>query len=388
LKKVFLILHTKSPNEVRANKFCTSLKKFGFQPYLVIRWAKNLPEVNDTTNKELITIGKDISSYLSYPVHFNPIWFRELEKNIKEIKPDLLIVREIILAIAVSKLGKKYNIPVIMDMAENYPEVMQGWKKYMDNPILRIIVKNLKYPYRVENASLPLMDGIITVCEEQRIRLFQEYNYPKDKIELVYNTPVLSWFDGVRIGPNIPPKIFTYNGFMTLDRNLDNLISGFAIASRENNNIKLIMAGSGETYDDLVKLTNEIGISDRVTFSGFYNQEMVKDIYSEMDIGILPYKTNKFINHTIANKFFDYMAVGKPLIVAKSTPMLRILDETQSGIAVNCDSPEIIADTILNINKFDLRKMSENGFKFSREKYNWEFDEVSLINFIEKYIKK
>ena len=99
----------------------------------------------------------------------------------------------------------------------------------------------------------------------------------------------------------------------------------------------------------------------------------------------MPYKNDEFINTTISNKMFDYMAMGKPMITSLAKPMQRIIKETQTGISVDCDSPKAIAEAILSIKELDIQNMSRNGIIFAKQKYNWQNDFANLASYIERF---
>jgi glycosyltransferase involved in cell wall biosynthesis len=321
------------------------------------------------------------------PVSLNPVWRKLIKDKIDEIRPDLIMPREIMLAEAASDIARAGNIPVIIDMAEHYPAAMKGWKKYSGNFIKRLFVHHLDIPELVERRSVQKSDGIITVCQEQNTRLNKEYGIPFENMAVVHNTPDLQWFDGVRKGPSNPPEVFAYHGYISGDRNLDVMIKAFIIAGKNNSDIAFTISGSfGEGYEELKSIASNSNVSDRIKFTGEYKHSQIKELYSEMDVGILPYKNNTFINHTLSNKLFDYLAVGKPVIVSEAAPMARVINETGAGIVADCSRPESLAEAILKIKDMPLDDISKKEMKASIEKYNWQVDSGNMVDFLNKYL--
>jgi hypothetical protein len=108
-------------------------------------------------------------------------------------------------------------------------------------------------------------------------------------------------------------------------------------------------------------------------------------LYSETDIGILPYTIDEFRNHTLPNKAFDYISCGKPIISSSLHPMKRLLDETQAGIYGDCSTPKGISELILAMYHANIEQMSNNGLNSFQETYNWQIDEKELLRFINTF---
>jgi glycosyltransferase involved in cell wall biosynthesis len=386
LKNVLYVWKSPYPWDPRIEKICKTLHSNNFDVNLLARWDGKQRENETIDGLNVIRVGYNLPTKFSAPLFSNPVWKKAISSAIKEFKPTLIMPREIMLAETCGKAGRKFGIPVLMDMAEHYPAAMKGWDKYYRNIVKRFAVHYLNVPERVERSCVGLMDGILTVSSELSKRLNDKYSYPFKKMQVIHNTPEKSWFDNVRIGSSVPPIEFAYHGYMTPDRNLDKMVKGFIIAAKTVPDIRLTVAGTGDTYETLLEIAQKSQYTDRIRFTGPYLHSEIDKLYSEMDIGILPFKNNEFINHIIANKFFDYLAAGKPMIVSQAKPMARLIEETKAGIAVDCNDENEIAQAIIKIREMDVKKFSENGRKAFLEKYNWDVDAKNMIEFINRII--
>lgn len=373
------------PWEVRIEKICTELADNGFETYVLCRWAQGQKKEEEYKNHYIIRAGYQKPNSFYIPVSYNPYWIKDISDVVKAIKPDVIIPREIMLSSACASIGHKNNIPVIYDIAEHYPAAMKGFPKYWEKIHLRLAVHYLKIPELTEKNTLKKADGIITITEELKNRFINKYHIPPEKIAIVSNTPNLDNFKNVRKGSSIPPRVFVYNGHITPDRNIENLIEGFILACKIQNDIELIIAGSGPKIETLHTKAKNSDFADRIKFTGYYQPEEIYQIYDKMDIGMLPFKNNEFINHIIANKFFDYMACGKPIICSKARPMKRIMDEVNFGLSIDCSKAENIRDAIIEIQNCPLDLFSKNALEFAEKKYNWKIDAKNLIDFIKKF---
>ena len=369
-KTILYVVNAKVPEEIRAEKICSSLANMGNRVIIACKWSGE-DLIRETKQGYLVCrIGKDKRLATCFPG--NPIWTNAINDLVHDFKPDIIICREMIPLLSCTQAAKGRNIPIILDMAEHYPAAMREWKKYSQNPLSRFFVHTLPLPELIESHAVKHADAIITVCEEQNQRLQSQYSYPKEALFIVHNTPEKSIFNDVIPRCNIPPITFGHHGYFTLERNLENLVLGFDIAAKRFPDITLLLAGTGETLEDVSRLVQTVSSRDRIHLTGPYKAKDLSDLYNRTDIGILPYAEQEFRQFTLPNKAFDYMACGKPIISSGLLPMKRLLDETGAGIYGPCSSPEDISLMIERMMEADIQTMSARGHQAFLSKYHWE----------------
>ncbi len=387
MKKILYIWKGAYPWDVRVDKICKSLVKANYNTTILCRWNNELLEKEEIEGLKIIRVGYKLKSSLTLPVPKNPIWQKSIQFTINDLKPDLIIVREIMLATDSAKVAKQKNIPIIMDMAENYPAAMKDWKKYRRTLLSKLLVHKLDIPEKVEKIAVKKMDGIITVCLEQNQRLISEYNYNSDKLCVVHNTPNIDQFPDYKTIFNNGKLVFGHHGFTTDEKSLVNFVKGFIKAYDNDKNIELHIAGDGESITELKELASKSIASEKIIFTGKYEHNDLNKILNTYDVGILPYQLSNFNNFTIHNKIFDFFAFGLPVFVSKTNPFVRMINETNAGITVNCEDIEEISRNILLFkNQYDLKKMGNNGRLAFINKYNWENDFNNLLNFLQRYL--
>lgn len=276
------------------------------------------------------------------------------------------------------KLAKKFNIPIIMDMAENYPAAMKLWKKYSNTFLKRLIYHKLDLPTWLERKSLKYMKGLIVVCDENGERVKDKYNY-KNKIVTIYNTPSKDFFDFKRFEVDKTYTTIGYHGYINSDRNLEKCL----LVGAKFKNFKFEIWGSGVLLEILKQ---KFADNKNIEFKGVYKIEQLKSIIKNTDIGLLPYSLNEHINNTISNKFFDYMACGIPVLTSKAKPMTKLIDENKIGYYCDFDSETEIFNVFSKLNEIEWKKLGENGFNTFQNEFNWENDKKKLKEFVEEYI--
>ena len=78
--------------------------------------------------------------------------------------------------------------------------------------------------------------------------------------------------------------------------------------------IAFTLIGSGDCYDDLVALRDELGLAGHVEFTGRAPDELVARIMSTADAGLSPDPKNPLNDVSTMNKTMEYMVFGLPVI--------------------------------------------------------------------------
>ena len=72
--------------------------------------------------------------------------------------------------------------------------------------------------------------------------------------------------------------------------------------------------GSGDEFDNLVQLRNELNLQKHVHFTGRVSDDDLKDLLSTADFGIAPDPKNPLNDVSTMNKMIEYMAMGLPIV--------------------------------------------------------------------------
>ena len=122
---------------------------------------------------------------------FNPAWIGAIWSTVKKTPADLILVRDIPLALTAILVGRWYNIPVLLDLAENYPAMLEDQRLYSPTSFIGRLMRHPGLAKIVEKTVLRLVDHIIVVVEESRDRLV-EMGLDPGRITIVTSTPARS----------------------------------------------------------------------------------------------------------------------------------------------------------------------------------------------------
>lgn len=178
-----------------------------------------------------------------------------------------------------------------------------------------------------------------------------------------------SFLTTTRLSPCI--KI-VYTGRLIALKNVAMAIKAFALAFRNNSNIRFTIVGDGPLRKTLEVLTQNLGMEGNINFAGAVTQLQVIEILGQSDIFLFP-----SLKEGGTWSLIEAMAVGLPVICIDSTGMHVITDET-CAIRISPEKAKNMtnkmADAISALaDSHELRqKMSDNACKRIASQFLWE----------------
>jgi glycosyltransferase involved in cell wall biosynthesis len=360
--------HNPERQDVRIRKFVTCLTAAGHEVTVISRTVR-----------------------LLYPsVLPNPAWFLHVLSAIRGRHYDLLIARDLPLALPVWFAGWVLGVPIVLDMAENWPAAMRvwdtpGWLKAADAPDLAA---------QVERAIVPCFDHVLVVCEEQQERLVGELGVRPKRISLVRNTSPAGTHrvnPQERQGAGIePPKgdlcaavSLVYVGTIDAHRGLGTCIRALPMILRVCPELQLHVIGSHSKVSlRLQEIAAAVGVSESVTFNGpLMWSDVSGRLGSRRVIGIVPQPSNPHTDTTIPNKLFDYMSAGLPVVASDAKPLKRVVEQEQCGLVFRSGDAADFARCVIRLVQDEALAgaLGRNGRAAVDREYNWADDSARLL---------
>ena len=155
--------------------------------------------------------------------------------------------------------------------------------------------------------------------------------------------------------------------------------------ARLSDDVVMLIIGEGPARSRFEREARRWGVESRVHFSGWLPHDQLPLYWRVADLGLLPFHRCTHIDTTLANKLFDYMSVGLPVLASDATPMVRVLRETGAGVTFRSGSAEDFASVLAGLldNPRATREMGERGYRAVQATYNWTRDAERLIQAVE-----
>lgn len=177
--------------------------------------------------------------------------------------------------------------------------------------------------------------------------------------------------------PNLAAKFILYQGALNEGRGIEQLLQ----AMQQIDGLQLVLAGEGDLSDVLRKMAVELGVQDKVNFLGMVKPEDLRQLTPKAWLG-LNLLENKGLSYyySLANKFFDYIHAGIP-VLTMNFPEYRALND-QHGVAVLLDqlNPDAIAKTIRHLQKHPQTYLQlQSATQTAKLDWTWENEEKTLL---------
>ncbi|HKK42980.1 MAG TPA: glycosyltransferase family 4 protein [Bacteroidales bacterium] len=196
--------------------------------------------------------------------------------------------------------------------------------------------------YHIEKNGMDAASKIITVSNLTRDIVINRYNINPDKVETVYNAvePV-NFSHGSTFKKGFGEKVVTFLGRITLQKGPEYFIEAANKVLRRMNNVRFVMAGSGDMMERMMRRAAALRITDRFHFTGFLKGPDVFKMLELSDVYIMPSVSEPFGISPL-----EAMQSNVPVIISKQSGVAEILTH-----AVKTDFWDIdaMADAIYGI---------------------------------------
>ena len=300
---------------------------------------------------------------------------------------DVLHIHDIKIAEAVFWANKSFQLPVVLDLHDNLPEVMKLYPHLQKFPG-KYIIPQKKWKQK-ESAFIKKADKVITVSPHF-IQSLQERFPFENKYVLVPNTIRKSFFEDYTVDNSIIEKyknhfVILYLGDTHIRRGLQTAIASIPQLKDEIPNIKLVIVGKNTTDTILKSQVADLGMEDFVDFEGWQNVSLFQSYIISSAICISPLHRNLQHDVAYANKIFQYMSFGKPLLVSDANAQKELIEKVHSGLVHQEKNVDDFQHKLLELyHDENLRAtLGKNGQDFVRNEFSWEQTSKNLVHLYE-----
>lgn len=149
----------------------------------------------------------------------------------------------------------------------------------------------------IEQEGLMMADRIIAVSDITKQMIIKRYHIPEEKIEVINNSINPESLSGHIYDTNTylcleslkkeGYSVVSSIGRLTIQKGLHYFLRAAARASEKCDTLLFLIAGDGEQRDELIQLSADLGIADKVFFTGFVRGRAWRDAYTVSDMFVM-----------------------------------------------------------------------------------------------------
>lgn len=237
------------------------------------------------------------------------------------------------------------------------PNQRRGWGK-INAPIYE----------GLDKVAVDYVDHIVTISKVAGHRIEKAYQKPYAMVR-----PGVDLFNKAS-GKKFRTRNELENDFVILQvgniapdkRQIDSL-TALRIVAKNHSNVKLIFVGAGST-NQLVTLSRQWGIEDKVMFLRNCSDEELASIYDACDVFAFPSQI------TWGLAVLEAMSASKPVLVSDQAGTSEIISNGENGFVIKAPYFENMALQIEKlINKPELgKRIGENAYEHVKDNFSWE----------------
>jgi glycogen synthase len=201
--------------------------------------------------------------------------------------------------------------------------------------------------YDIERMGMHVADKIIAVSYLTRSIIISRYGISGDKVEVVYNGVERNGNSGVSFGNasiNRDEKVVLFLGRITMQKGPDYFLRAAKKVLEKMDNVKFVMAGSGDMMHRSVEMAAGLGIGSKVLFTGFLRGDDVQKIFKMADLYVMPSVSEPF---GIAP--LEALDNDVPIIISKQSGVSEVI---QHALKVDFWDVDEIANKIVAVLKY------------------------------------
>jgi len=387
---------------LRTYEFAKYLVKIGHKVNVITSYReKNIKKYKNINHKKIkwhLTYEDGIKVHWLHNYYSNHMtFFQRLKSFVRfayfsaqkasNIKTDIIFATSTPLTIAIPAVyaSRKHKVPMIFEVRDLWPQIPIALK-ILKNPLLRYVANKLEN-WAYDNAS-----SIITLSPDMKKGIVSKKINPK----IIAVIPNLSNLNDFKYNKKIElnfrknhqwlmqDPLLLYAGSFGKVNNLEYVINLAKSLKKINSKIKILLIGEGKEKESLIISAKKHNLFEKnLFFEKSFSRKIIKEYFmsATMCANFVINVRETWANS--ANKFFDTLAAGKPILLNHGGWMKDLISHHKCGICVYGMPPHIAAEKLnyFMLNKKWLKITGNNSLKlatkfFDQNKLSKQFAEV------------
>jgi glycosyltransferase involved in cell wall biosynthesis len=297
------------------------------------------------------------------------------KKKAELIKGDVVFATSTPLTIALPAVlsARKNNIPMVFEVRDLWPEmpIAMGALK---NPVLRYLARKLEgWAYTNSSAIVALSPGM----KEGIVKT----GYPSSNVAVIPNSSDISEFkhdsEAALVFRSFRPwlgdkPLLVYTGTFGKVNGVDYLVDIAKELKNIGSDIRILLVGDGQERKTVMEKAKELSVfNHNIYFESKVPKKQIPALLSAADISSALFIDLPEMRSNSANKFFDALASGTPILLNYGGWMHELVNKHNCGLSMWQKPLDQVAkeldshmhdDTWLKEAGKEARRLAENSF--------------------------
>lgn len=301
---------------------------------------------------------------------------RRLEQVVREIRPDVLHAHSPVLnAIPALRVGRRLGIPVVYEVRAFWEDAAVDHGTSAEGGLRYRLTRGL------ETYALKRADAVTTICEGLRSDIVAR-GIPEAKVTVIPNAVDVEKFsvggaqdDALKDRLGLAgARVLGFLGSFYAYEGLGLLLQALPRILPQAPDARVLLVGGGPQEANLKRLANELGIADKVVFTGRVPHDEVQRYYDLVDVLVYPRLSMRLTDLVTPLKPLEAMAQGRLLAASDVGGHKELIRDGETGVLFKAGDAEDLARKVLDLlaAREDWPWMRAAGRRFVETERTWE----------------
>jgi len=192
--------------------------------------------------------------------------------------------------------------------------------------------------FEIEKSGMEAADKIIAVSYLTKRTIIKKYGIPESKVTVIHNAVLDVSIIKSNAHKKVPEKIVTFLGRITFQKGPEYFIEAANKVLKKDNNVRFVMAGSGDLLNRMIDRVAELRIATKFHFTGFLKGKDVDQMFAISDVYVMPSVSEPFGISPL-----EAVRHNTPVIISKQSGVAEVLT---NAIKIDFWDIDAMADAI------------------------------------------
>ena len=276
---------------------------------------------------------------------------RRLREVAQSVKPDILHAHSPALnAIAALRVGRALGIPVVYEIRAFWEDAA------VDHGTSREWGIRYRLTRALESYAIKPANAVTTICEGLRTDILAR-GTPAEKVTVIPNAVNVENFSTDEVADAELAKSLGLEGKVLLGfigsfyayEGLNILLQALPGMLSHNPDIRVLLVGGGPKDKELKALALQLGIQDKVIFTGRVPHDQVQRYYNLIDVLVYPRLRMRLTDLVTPLKPLEAMAQGRLLVASDVGGHRELIEDGKTGILFEAGNSDALATQVVNL---------------------------------------
>lgn len=300
---------------------------------------------------------------------------RRLAELVEEFKPDLVHAHSPVLnAVPAARVSRRFRIPVVY-------ELRAFWEDAAEDLGRRSILNwRNRATRKLETLMMRRVNAVFTLCEGMRMEIVAR-GIPAEKVTVIPNAVDNSRFHAAKERDGALASALGLSDAMVLGfigsfyhyEGLAFLIQALPRVLERVPRVKVLLVGGGPEDKALRRLTADLGLSDRVVFTGRVPNVQVESYYGLVDILVYPRLPMRLTDLVTPLKPLEAMAQSRLVLASDVGGHRELIEDGVTGYLFKSGDADSLACRVQEITEAGTacEAVLARGRAFVENERNW-----------------